>query len=94
MAWQVYKCQDTGAIWLWERSNGPGQTANVADGRRHLIPTENTRLALYSQYPVALVPSEANLAAIPIGAPRGTWPYPATKNPQEADLFARAYTIY
>ena len=62
MAWQVFKCRDTGAIWL------------RAGNTRHLIPTENTRKALYDQYPVAIVPSESSLAGIPIGPPRGTWP--------------------
>jgi hypothetical protein len=94
MSWQVFRCRNNGSIWLWERPNRPGERRNVADNRRHLIPDENTRLALYSQYPVMVVPSEASLAAIPVGDPRGSWPYPATKNPLEADLFARGHDIY
>lgn len=94
MAWQIFRCKDTGELWLWERPNGPGEKPNVADGHRHLIPTENTRQALYGQYAVIAVPSVAHLASIPVGAPRGTWSHPASKDPMEAQLFERGWNIY
>ncbi|TCO45209.1 hypothetical protein EV646_109384 [Kribbella antiqua] len=87
MAWTIFRCNDTGRIWLWEKPNGPGEKANVADGRRHLIPDENTRLALYGQYPVYIVPSESRLDPIPVGGPRGRWPYSANIDPYEAERF-------
>jgi hypothetical protein len=85
MGWKVLRCSDTGKIWLWERRNGPEEAGNVADGKRHLIPEENTRLALYGQYPVFVVPHERDLGSIPIGEPRGRWPYHASLDPVEAE---------
>ena len=89
MAWQVLRCRDTGNIWLWERPNPPGVRTNIADNMRHLIPTENTRQALYGQYPVVLIESEASLISIPIGRPRGTWKHSASRDPMQAQLFER-----
>lgn len=82
MAWQMLRCRDTGRLWLWEQSE-----LDAGTGRRCLIPDENTRLALYSQYEVMSVPSEEILATIPVGPPRGSWPYPADRDPMVAEAF-------
>lgn len=90
MAWRMFRCRDTGRVWLWKTSK-PDGWSSTSDEQRHLMPDENTRLALYGQYPVETIAYERDLAPIQIGTPVGKWPYPANKNPLEADLQGRGY---
>ena len=85
MTWTVFRCDDTRRIWLWEKPNPPGEKPNVADGMRHLIPDENTRQALYGEYPVMVLRSESQLSSIAVGRPRDRWRYAAARDPLEAE---------
>ena len=78
MDWRVFRCTDTARVWIWKQGG-------TGDGALHVFPDENTRLALYGQYPVEVVPREANLASIRVGAPVQKWPHHHSRNPLIAE---------